>query len=583
MLKYKKITQEQHDAADRDADRADDHPSRAPAARPPEDRRASSATTSLDDPRTTRPSARPRTSAKLLSRGGLDVYTTLDLDLQDAAADGDRPRTCRSRDPSIDVGATAVSVQPGTGRVLAMAQNKTFTNDPDVLATGRNYTAVNYNTDFDYGGSSGFQPGSTYKIFTLAEWLKEGHSLNECVDACKRSRLGHLQRQLRRPQIYAGGLEPRQRRGRQRRLVHGPVQHDQTRSTPASSPWPSSSTCAASARPPSRSGVHRADGDPLQQGPGDDPRHQRDRTAHAWPTAFAGVADNGIVCKPDRDRQGREAGRHRAHAARRPSCAQGVDPKVAAAMAYAMQRVDDRRNRVDLATVAPTRRSRMIGKTGTTDNNEATWMSGASTKVATDRRRRSTSAATSTCATPTSTACRPRSSVTRSGRAIMSVANAKYGGDAFPDADPSSLKTVTPRFPTCAASRSTRPSSSSRLPASASPTAAPRTPSCPPARSRGTNPSGDAPRGSLGDRLHLERCDGADAERRRALRGRRQEPAQGHVLGARPSNVDVTDPKQVGRRAVQRSRRRQPGVKPGSQVTISIGKLKATPDKPGKG
>ena len=35
-------------------------------------------------------------------------------------------------DPRFDVGSVAVTVQPGTGRILAMAQNKQYSNDPDV-------------------------------------------------------------------------------------------------------------------------------------------------------------------------------------------------------------------------------------------------------------------------------------------------------------------------------------------------------------------------------------------------------------------------------------------------------------------
>lgn len=34
----------------------------------------------------------------------------------------------------------------------------------DLAKKDRGYTAVNYNTDYDYGGSSGFQTGSTYKL-----------------------------------------------------------------------------------------------------------------------------------------------------------------------------------------------------------------------------------------------------------------------------------------------------------------------------------------------------------------------------------------------------------------------------------
>jgi membrane peptidoglycan carboxypeptidase len=75
----------------------------------------------------------------------------------------------------------------------------------------------------------------------------------------------------------------------------------------------------------------------------------------------------------------------------------------------------------------------MIGKTGTTDGNKDTWMSGASTKVATvvgvmsvtgDRDQRTTTFASGSAATARH----------RMWPAVMSVANAKFGGDAFPAA-----------------------------------------------------------------------------------------------------------------------------------------------------
>ena len=113
-------------------------------------------------------------------------------------------------DPRFDVGSVAVTVQPGTGRVLAMAQNKLYSNDPDVIATSPEYTSVNYSTDNEYGGSSGFQPGSTYKVFTLAEWLNEGHSLNETV---QRARAARSRRSpTAAPGNWTRQLQPAQRR-----------------------------------------------------------------------------------------------------------------------------------------------------------------------------------------------------------------------------------------------------------------------------------------------------------------------------------------------------------------------------------
>ncbi|BDZ47069.1 PASTA domain-containing protein [Naasia aerilata] len=117
---------------------------------------------------------------------GYSVYTTLDMDLQTAAQWAINDNVPKAMD-GVDIGSISVTVQPGTGRVLAMAQNKDYSDDPSVLETTPTATAVNYNTDEDYGGSNGFQPGSTFKMFTLLEWLKEGHGLNETVDARRRT------------------------------------------------------------------------------------------------------------------------------------------------------------------------------------------------------------------------------------------------------------------------------------------------------------------------------------------------------------------------------------------------------------
>jgi hypothetical protein len=73
------------------------------------------------------------------------------------------------------LGASAVSIQLGTARVLVMTQNKTCDNTGP--GGGPMTTAINFNTDPNYGGSSGFATGSTDKIFTLADWLTKCHSL----------------------------------------------------------------------------------------------------------------------------------------------------------------------------------------------------------------------------------------------------------------------------------------------------------------------------------------------------------------------------------------------------------------------
>jgi membrane peptidoglycan carboxypeptidase len=114
-----------------------------------------------------------------ITRGGLVIRTTLDAKTQyaaDQAVTGHVP----PRDSS-GLGAAAVTVEPGTGKVLGMAQNRTYS-----VTSGKGLTAVNYGTDNALGGSSGFQTGSSFKPFTLAAWLAAGNSLKDKVDATKR-------------------------------------------------------------------------------------------------------------------------------------------------------------------------------------------------------------------------------------------------------------------------------------------------------------------------------------------------------------------------------------------------------------
>jgi membrane peptidoglycan carboxypeptidase len=99
-----------------------------------------------------------------LLRGGLTIQTTLDWKTQRAADAAVRryvpPR--HKRNPRR-IAAASVVVKPGTGAVEAMAVNLPFGN-----VAGQN--ANNLAT----GGSTGFQAGSTFKLFTLLTALEQG-------------------------------------------------------------------------------------------------------------------------------------------------------------------------------------------------------------------------------------------------------------------------------------------------------------------------------------------------------------------------------------------------------------------------
>ena len=112
-----------------------------------------------------------------LKRGGLTIKTAMDPKVMTAAW-----KAMKSRIPpkdSSNVSTASVTVEAGTGKVLSIQQNKTYTPNKAKKLSGK--IALNYAVDYDYGGSTGFQTGSTFKPFTLAAWLNAGKSLNAVV------------------------------------------------------------------------------------------------------------------------------------------------------------------------------------------------------------------------------------------------------------------------------------------------------------------------------------------------------------------------------------------------------------------
>ncbi|WP_116247989.1 penicillin-binding protein [Nocardiopsis sp. FIRDI 009] len=115
--------------------------------------------------------------ARWLRTAGLEIHTTLDPQAQEAgqaAVDEWVPRENESR----KVAAQAI-IEPGTGHILGMMQSRNY--GPDESKLGE--TSINFATDFDRGGSTGFQAGSTFKPITLAAALDEGLPFNTSFPA----------------------------------------------------------------------------------------------------------------------------------------------------------------------------------------------------------------------------------------------------------------------------------------------------------------------------------------------------------------------------------------------------------------
>lgn len=128
----------------------------------------------------------PEDRDRLLKQGGLTITTTLDPVLQDAAQAQINNFLPMDNNPDR-VGQALSTIQPGTGKILSMAQN-TKLSAPE----GQWANSYNFNVDMfdaagnELGGAGGFAPGSTMKPFTFAEWLNAGHRINEVVDASVR-------------------------------------------------------------------------------------------------------------------------------------------------------------------------------------------------------------------------------------------------------------------------------------------------------------------------------------------------------------------------------------------------------------
>ncbi|TPW77322.1 transglycosylase domain-containing protein [Schumannella soli] len=115
--------------------------------------------------------------------GGYKFYLSIDANAQIAARNVLQAKAPPT-ESRFQLGAAAATVEPGSGRILVMAQNKDF---DDTQSSDPTTTAINYAADADHGGSGGFQPGSTWKPFTLLAYLAAGNGVNQSFNASVRS------------------------------------------------------------------------------------------------------------------------------------------------------------------------------------------------------------------------------------------------------------------------------------------------------------------------------------------------------------------------------------------------------------
>jgi membrane peptidoglycan carboxypeptidase len=355
----------------------------------------------------------------LLRRGGLEIYSTMDIALQNTT-----DRTVKKSMPvdnQWNFGAASISVEVGTGRVLSMSQNRVFKQVDDDDPTT---TSVNYSTDKEFGGSSGFQTGSTYKVFVLAEWLAKGYLLGDRVDA--RKRVWNADEFSARCGGLVGTWEPQN--SNNEKFVNETILRSTARSINTSYVSMAAQLDLCDIRDMAmRLGVKRADGNELSYVPSS-VLGTNELSPLSLAGAMAAFSNNGIYCSPVAIDKVRVRSTGEEMRVPTSQCSRAMEPEVAAAATYAFQNV------IAAGTGTRSRTPDNIpiaGKTGTSDKTVQTWMTGYSSKVSTAVWVGNVSGS------------QPLDPVSVRGiygggvrheiwRGVMTRANKLYGGDPFP-------------------------------------------------------------------------------------------------------------------------------------------------------
>jgi membrane peptidoglycan carboxypeptidase len=134
---------------------------------------------------------------RTLYRGGITIKTTLDPRVQRISQAAINKKVPIGNDARI--GAASYTADPNTGQVLAFAQNTKYTVDTE----SRGKTGIGWALDKKYGGSGGFQFGSTAKAFALVTAMESGMNVNSSIDA---KGAGGNQQATYTPKEWPGGI-----------------------------------------------------------------------------------------------------------------------------------------------------------------------------------------------------------------------------------------------------------------------------------------------------------------------------------------------------------------------------------------
>ncbi|MGN6324539.1 transglycosylase domain-containing protein [Pseudolysinimonas sp.] len=321
--------------------------------------------------------------------GGYKVYVSIQPAMQDAGnatIKGIAPPT----ESRFALGAAAATVQPGTGRILMEVQNKDFDNRPTDtalsaydLARTRPTTAINLAEDAAHGGGGGYQPGSSFKPYTLLAYLAAGHHLNDVVNASVTQYQQSRFLASCSPNVGAGFKVTNDEANEV-----GPMTVTQGTARSVNTVFMQMAQridqCSTKAIAESL-GVHNSRGDaadPLKTLPACVIGACQTIAPITQAAAYAAIAAGGTFCSPTIvdavvTRDGARLPGQDAKCAASPL----LTPEVVHTAAYAMQQVFTKGGTAVLAN--PQDGTTYMGKTGTTDSSHQTWTVGSSTAAST--------------------------------------------------------------------------------------------------------------------------------------------------------------------------------------------------------
>lgn len=318
------------------------------------------------------------------ARGGYKFYGTLDMASQQVAR-ATVQRYAPATETRFRLGAAVATVQPGTGRILTMAQNYDFDDasvNPRPNTKALNLTSAGFN-----GRYGGYQPGSTYKAFTLMAYLAAGNGLqanfNGAILSIPRSKFKACDGTGAGTYTFKNDA-PSDNRGWS--VLTGTAQ-----SVNSVFLQMATKVDQCSIRTIAESFGMTNSAYPV--------KGQKVRPMNDYPTcaigvcdnntsplmvaaAYAGIAAQGKYCKPGAVDQiiGPNGATLPGNTGQ---CTQAIDANVANGAAYALQGVFKGSGTAAVGGSAPGDGTPYLGKTGTTDRAFSVWTTGSSTAAAT--------------------------------------------------------------------------------------------------------------------------------------------------------------------------------------------------------